>query len=51
MKRSIKLTLITLPVILLTLFFLLSWVISSEGYRCDRIEYVGFPLTLLGLFC
>ena len=51
MKKPIKLSLIVLAVILLDIFLLLSWGISLEGYRCDRIEYVGFPLTLLGLFC
>mgnify|MGYP001014299086 CR=1 FL=1 len=51
MKKPIKWTLIVLTVISIALFFLLSWVIGSEGYRCDRIEYVGFPLNVLGLFC
>ena len=51
MKKSFKLGLIVLAVILFALFLLLSWGMSLETYRCDRIENEGFPLTLIGLFC
>ena len=51
MEKFIKPYVVAIAVVFLALFFLLSWVISIEGYRCDRVEYLGFPMNLLGLFC